>query len=259
MRRASWRPISCGWKNRSARWRSSASCWTPAWPSTSSNFAIAPIRSSGRWNSPPPAWRGWQPPGSMCSWTAARLRQHWSGWPRLIAAGADVLQLRDKGLDDRRLVERARLLREADRRDGDAVDRQRPARRGPPGPRRRRPPRPRGPLGQGRPVDRRARGPGRRFDAFASSRPGRRSSTGPTTSASGRRFPPARSSSRSFPASPSCGRWPPKFACRPLPSAASRPATWPRSWPPASAASPSAGPSPPPPIRPPWREKCRRG
>jgi thiamine-phosphate pyrophosphorylase len=30
----------------------------------------------------------------------------------LIAASADVLQLRDKGLDDRRLVERARLLRE---------------------------------------------------------------------------------------------------------------------------------------------------
>ncbi|MGO8690692.1 MAG: thiamine phosphate synthase [Thermoguttaceae bacterium] len=31
----------------------------------------------------------------------------------LVAAGADVLQLRDKHLDDRRLVERARLLREA--------------------------------------------------------------------------------------------------------------------------------------------------
>ena len=53
-------------------------------------------------------------PDSMCFWTAAPRRRNWSRLAQsLVAAGADVLQLRDKQLDDRRLVERARLLREA--------------------------------------------------------------------------------------------------------------------------------------------------
>ena len=92
----------------------------------------------------------------------------------------------------------ARLLREAHRRGRQVLDRQRPARRGPAGPGRRRSPRPRGP----RVKDARTIVGPEALSAFRrirSSRPGRRSSTGPTTSASGRRFPRARSISQEFP------------------------------------------------------------
>ena len=179
--------------------------------------------------------------------------------PSLIAAGADVLQLRDKRLDERRLVERARLLREVTAGAATLLDRQRPARRGPPGPRRRRSPRPRGPLGQGRPDDRRARGPDRRLDAFDRAGP----AGGPRRGQLPRRRADVSLGHEavrgSFPALTFCGRWRRKSGCRPLPSAASGRAIWPRSSPPASAAWPSVEPSLQWPIPPPWCEKWRRG
>ena len=49
----------------------------------------------------------------MCSWTAPPSAEELKRLAQsVVAAGADVLQLRDKRLDGRQLLERARLLRE---------------------------------------------------------------------------------------------------------------------------------------------------
>ena len=174
----------------------------------------------------------------------------------LIDAGVDVLQLRDKRLGDRELLDRARLLRGLTQRTRHAVDRQRSARPGRLGPGRRGARGPGGAVGEGRPVDRRAGNAGGRFDPqhrtgpAGGARRGQLHRRGPDVSLGHEAV------RASFPAWNCCGRWRPRFACPPSPSAASAGRTSARCWRRASRGLPSVKRSRLPPTLARQRRSC---
>ena len=174
----------------------------------------------------------------------------------LIAAGVHVLQLRDKRLGDRELLDRARLLAQLDPGDRDALRDERSARRGGLGPGRRGSRGPGGAFGEGRPLDRRPGRVGGRIDPQHRAGP----AGGPRRGQLHRRGADVSLGHEAVLAisgrGTACGRWRRRFVCPPSPSAASVATISTRCWRPASRGSPSAGPSPRPPTRLPPRGNC---
>ena len=183
------RPASSGPSNRSAAWKNTASWSTPSSPARCESlryrlYTLEKAIDVGR------SSRERLEGVRLCVLVDGRDRStSSSGWSAaLVEAGVGMIQLRDKQLDDRELVDRARQLRQLtrgtatlaivnDRADIAAAVRCR-----------RRASRPGRFVGEGRPGDRRHADARSAFRRTTSSRPGRPCWTGPITWAPGRRF-----------------------------------------------------------------------